>query len=792
MIWKSQRVLQITSLGACLVIMLVCSFKTHAIIYGYPTGTININAPFPTVAGSPTLASGDMINVNSGTLATPASDQTGATYTLNMTSMQTSTGNLTIDVLAGATVSYLGSSIDGKAIICSRTDTTSTTDTISIAGNVNGGLGLFAIYLQNTNATPQDNYNVTLTGATASITSSIFTSGINSITLTINGTGGTPTITNTIDLVTNGNGSSLVLTNGAAFAPTGTLSNITQVTANAGTTMYFNTATSNIKNLTVAANGKVYVNSALNGLTTSDGNILNSGTMYIANNIVKKADFNTTTANISTPANTGTNIFTNQVTCSTTTYAINTHTAQMTDNINYGAVTFTNAGPIINATTVPTFNITYGGGYLSGNSYTLVTAQNNITLTGASTQPSPTTFLTWSAPFVPGGNGTSATIQTTVTRTPYNQVATTPLTQSIGVNLEAIGSTITSSNPNAEMLTLLDAVEKSQTASTLNAALEQLSPLISAPLYGYQVQNSSMRQVELRLAAIRNRTAYIAGDIAQDNHLWGRGFGGFANQKSKDDSLGYYGTGGGYAAGYDRNLDTHYTVGAAGMYAKSRVQDKISALSNTLIQSYIGIVYGSYNFSEVSYCDWLISVIANNFTAARTVALNGYVQTANSTYGSQQIAAKGVWGKSYAAFNFLQLTPEASAQYMFAKQYDYNESNGNGIDLNISRDNCNIVELGLGGKIAVPILLNPAVAVPEIHGMVLYNPVNGKQNTTFAFLNGGGPMTSNLTPSRTGLELGAAFTIAVESRFELKFNIDLDIQDRYKGYSMYLDLRFLL
>lgn len=362
------------------------------------------------------------------------------------------------------------------------------------------------------------------------------------------------------------------------------------------------------------------------------------------------------------------------------------------------------------------------------------------------------------------------------------------LAEAIATDLDSISATTT----NPEMISLIDAVNSCTTPNEFQAAYLQLAPLSTPPVFGLEIQNDSMQQVQLRLAELHDRNNYYAGDIAKDNYIWLRPFGGYANQQEKDDSLGYYGSDGGIVAGFDRNLGANYNIGAAGAYVLSHVLDKANMMSSTKIKSYVGMVYGSYNFPDTHYFDWIVAIVANNFNGSRIVSINGYFETAESSYSNQQISLKGLWGREFEAFGFMQLTPLATAQYTFAKQYEYNESGGAGTNLTVSRTNTNVVQLGLGAKAATPIWVNPSIIIPEIHALAFYNPITGQQNSVFSFIGGGGQITSVFDLSRTGLIYGAALTIAVIDKLEVKFNLDFDIQDRLNGYVAYLNLRYMI
>lgn len=741
------KILRIPYAIVCIAALMISGETAFAVAYTYPGNLI----PPQILTGT------DTATINSGTAATPSSD--AVSYTIDFSA---ATG-ATITVGATGTASYNGTNGAGAAISSIRNSAAAVTNTININGALNAGTGLYGIYINNSNASPNDLYNISTTGT---ITGAVLSSGVTTINLAINGA--SANIIGTITLgVASAGISTLTIENGANFAPTEQIANISLIQVQPGSSMTFNTLNTNIKGLSVAITGTANINYPLLGLSSSDGNIVNDGTMNIANNILKTGTF---TGN-------GTNVVSDTATVTTTNYTVTNHTALMQDVSNYSNMTLSAA-----TFASSNFAVTYNGGYLPGSTYDLVTA-TAITPPTFGSVPTSTMFLTFGTPAVNGNK-----IQILLTRNPFNNFATTSMTQSIGATLEVIGN----NNPSTSMLALLNAVEANTNSNAVEYSLRQLAPLSSAPLYGFEIQDTTMYQTELRLASLHNQRHYVAGDIARDNHIWVRPFGTYANQQAKDDSLGYYGSSGGITAGFDRNLGENYLLGASGGYVLSHVNDKINPESSTTIKSYLGMIYGSYDFTETRYLDWIFAVIANEFNAERMININGYQQMATSSYSSQQFSVKGLWSKDYSAFNFMQLTPQASAQYTFAKQYSYTESGANAANLNISRTNSNIVQLAVGGKAGVPLWLNPSIVIPEIHAMFFYNPVVGQQNTIFSFVDGGGQTTSFFNLNRTGLIYGAALTIAVVDRLEVKFNLDVDIEDRFNGYTAYLNLRYFL
>lgn len=738
---------QITCAASCCILCAPCSFATNFI---YPD---DVTAPY-------VLDGGDNLTVVSGNMQTT----TSSNYTVLFNNVAPDIGNSSITVDAGATLSYAGTIGTGVAIASTRNDTDDTVYNITNNGTISTNTSV-AIKLSNSNGiNADDTYNIFNTGT---INGGILTSGVEAVHLTVSGA--STAITGPITLgiaTTDATKHSLTVSGGTTFSPNG-INDIGTVSIIGNSTLNLSAVNSDIGVVTIANGSTLNVNSTLSG----DANaITNSGTMNISADINKTGTFT---------AGSGTNVVKQAVTVATSNYTANTHIAYLGDEANYGNMTLTNTG--ITGGNIINFNAVYGNGFFAGGTYQLFTA-TSISGSPNFNSPSSTLFLSFSSPFISGNS-----IYITLTRTPFNSLTSDALAQSIGSNLEFLGS----NSPNEQVLSLLNAVEASTTSSALEFNLLQLGPLTTAQIQGLTIQSECLEQAELRLASLR-MPSYYAGDIDKDNNLWIRGFGNRADQKAKDDSFGYYASSGGFALGYDRNFDVHYTIGLAAAYVHSHVDDKINPNSITGIQSYMGMIYGSYNISRSEYVDWLIGVIGNSYSSQRIVNINGFFQTATAKYDTQQLSFKATWGNTTSAFGFVQFTPMASILYTFVQAYDYQENNAGAANLNISLQNNNLVQIGIGAKVATPVLLDPAVMMPEIYAMYLYNAINAIHNTVFNFAAGGTPMISAFELSRSTLDAGVSLSIAVLNNLDVKFNYGIQVQDRYFNQGVFFNLRYSL
>jgi len=750
----------------------------QAVTYNFPVAGAGTLAVAPQA-----LAAGDTININSSIFEPVASNLFSYAVSLPGPSVAATT----VNVAANASIIYNGTGPSPSAIVANYSDATTTLLNINNLGTISSGFGATAISLRNATTGNADIYNI---NNNAAIIGGIFTAGAQTVNLNLSGAadpingvvsvlGGinlsaSATSTATLNIGINGTTGSGAFT---VYSTQGPISNISLIVVHPASTFVLNDPATAIAAFTVDHGSTATLNNIMSAASVNEGQISNVGTLILTSNITKTGQFNT--------ASDGNTIVTQAISVSTSNYAnAGTHTAQLTDILNYGQLNLGNITP-----TFVTFTATYKSGYFPAGTYNLVTSTNATSfarLPVPSLPNNPSAFITFS-----NLQSNDNTVQITVSRSLYQNYAKSTLTRSIAANLESIGANLPTTQ-NAQMVALLDAVEKSSIGG-INDVMKQLAPLSTPPLHALTVQNESMKQVELRLASLRSPyKGYMAGDLVRDNQLWFRPFGAYANQKAIDDIQGYYATTGGFAMGFDRDLDSKYNVGMAASYAVSRIKDKINPNSLVLMKTYQGMLYGTYNFKTGKYLDWITGIGATNYVSNRPVNIQNFGGIANSNYSGQQFSTKATIGKDYSAFDFLQVTPEASAQYSFATQYEYQESGAQGANLDIVRKNANVVQLGVGGKLSTPILLDRSTIIPEIHLMGLFNIINGSQDTTFKFISGGDPMTSHMSLNRGTLKMGAALTLAVIGSLELKLNYDCEMQDRYVNHSGYLNFKYSL
>ena len=136
------------------------------------------------------------------------------------------------------------------------------------------------------------------------------------------------------------------------------------------------------------------------------------------------------------------------------------------------------------------------------------------------------------------------------------------------------------------------------------------------------------------------------------------------------------------------------------------------------------------------------------------------------------------------------ITPLASIQYMRLNIDGYTEKNAGAANLKVDSQGSNLLQSGLGAKIAYPIETKNFSIIPDFHFKWLYSFINDNQQASSTFTGGGASFTTGGFNSPTSsFNLGTKWAILTRNNTSVYFNYDYEVKPDFYGHSGYVNVR---
>ena len=608
-------------------------------------------------------------------------------------------------------------------------------------------------------------------------------------------------------LTLNGSG---VSTNGALrnisgdnnYAGLITLGSATRINSDSDTLTLSNVGTiTGIFGLTVGGTGNTIINSIIGigtGTLTKDGN----GTLTLS----------------------GANTYTGGTTISAGTLQINNTNA-------FGAGAVTNSATLdIGANTVNvtgiytqddhsklkvTVDSPSSSGKISSNANAVVSAASNVdvAITGNVYIPQNATFtiidgLGGSGVDVPGtitssssrveflGSRLNGDLILTVNRTTsgFAPLATNSDTQVVGAVLDNI------INPSTDMTTVLNTLEGLSDAQ-ISSALNTMVPTVdagvrnnsTAALNNFVGASLDRAQSVLILAADGNSTdtGISSGDESKLNGIWAKEYGSYLDQGTRKGISGYKAWNTGTAIGVDRLFSDVFTFGVSGGYAYGKVNSDTND-AKTNINSAQGIIYAGYqdaNFPYFINTAW--SFAWDWYKGKRDISVGAIERTADADYEGQQYGVYLGGGYKFNLGKNLELTPLVSIQWNHLCLAGYTETDAGSMNLSVNRQSYNILQSGLGARVASQVKYKWGNFTPELHVKWLYDFIGDAMAVTSTYTGGGGSFTSNgAQPAKSSINLGGKLSFDLKNDISLIVECDTEAKDEFFDVSGSATLRY--
>jgi len=360
-------------------------------------------------------------------------------------------------------------------------------------------------------------------------------------------------------------------------------------------------------------------------------------------------------------------------------------------------------------------------------------------------------------------------------------------------NARAIGTVLdTITNPTADMsnvLTTMEGLSNSQVAAALDTMVPQVDAGIinttTAVLNNFV--GASMERVEKLLTVAQGTpsatTGISAGEEGNLNGIWGKGYGSYLTQGTRNNISGYDAWNAGTALGVDHLFGDSFTLGISGGYAYGNV-DSDANNANTYINSAQTTIYGGYADPNIPYfIDAAGSFAYNWYNGQRDINVGGtLLRTANAEYGGQQYGVYIGGGYKINITKTIEFTPLISLQWNHLRMNSYTETEAGALNLNVSSQSYDQLQSGLGARIASPMHFGWGTFTPEAHGKWLYDFIGDPVAMTSNFNGGGAAFGSNgCKPALNGFNAGAQMVFDFKNDISFIANCDTEMKDEFFG-----------
>lgn len=254
-----------------------------------------------------------------------------------------------------------------------------------------------------------------------------------------------------------------------------------------------------------------------------------------------------------------------------------------------------------------------------------------------------------------------------------------------------LGALFNYSGTDAALLDVFNPAAALNTADSANRAGAQLSPaatanaVISASSAAFTAVQAaaSSRLDTLRSAEASASSGVSSGESSLAPALWGRFFGGQANQGQRDGISGYHASYGGFMLGSDVQIHPDWRVGGLFSLAKTNLgNDGDNSASSASVNAYGLSAYAGYD-GHPWYLDLTAGVARQLYSTRRAINYAGFSGTAYGDFKGLLYTTTAQAGYPLQVAG-LTLTPLAGLSYSALRQDGYSESGGNGAALSIN------------------------------------------------------------------------------------------------------------
>lgn len=332
--------------------------------------------------------------------------------------------------------------------------------------------------------------------------------------------------------------------------------------------------------------------------------------------------------------------------------------------------------------------------------------------------------------------------------------------------------------PPVDLLPLLDILGSAEDDQDVQNAIAQTLPLLAGGVEQAIIDSmdNTNKVIESRQ---ENVSGLSSGDEAEaDRAVWLKTFGSWATQDATDGTAGYDANSYGVVLGGDKLVSEDVRLGVAAVYSKTNIDVNSSvAPQNNDINSYQGVVYGTYSLGELTDLNFQADIGMNQNEGERNILAVPAVAQSEYDSWSHHI---GTAVRHLMTMNeSTSFIPSASLDFTNISTDGYTETGAGGLNLNVAEDDQQSLVFGVDGK--VEHRLSDAVAVNANLGAG-YDMLADRSSITANYVGGGGTFVTNGI-DKDPLMLNAGAGIVLDQFHGVEVSAKYDIEARTSDYT---------
>ncbi len=355
----------------------------------------------------------------------------------------------------------------------------------------------------------------------------------------------------------------------------------------------------------------------------------------------------------------------------------------------------------------------------------------------------------------------------------------------------------------------INVIEQQTNAQVVETAFESLAPIqdSSTNQAVTQVTNTAISSISGRLGQSTSRAGafvvgvqpdtYSAGDWDTGVGSWVHLFGTSIDQDRRDNVEGYDGWNAGFALGFDTQIAEDIRAGVGFSYAYTDLESKASTNNESDIQSYQGLIYGSYQVTPEIYWDAIGTIGYHDINTKRNIFVPGTATApavtvrADGEYSAWQFGAWTEVGYDWVWERVL-VTPHINLRYSHTNYDALTERNAGPLGLAVNYDDVDEFVLGGGVYLGYYVEMDSEVSlIPNLTLQVYHDFINDSGQSASNFIGGGTTFaTPGVEPAATSGRVGAGLDVVCADEWYLSLNYDLQFKSDFTAHGGWLRFRY--